>query len=107
MKSPDVITTTLASNVRRINLKQRPISFFGILLMAQISMGKSNDIFIRTLNDNKIFDLKKRNCPGKCVGKALVAQNSEVHRDFQILSYVCGRWIRLSKYLVTVHQMYL
>merc|ERR550519_1676858 len=30
--------STLASNVLRISLKHRPISFFGILLIAQISL---------------------------------------------------------------------
>ena len=37
MKSSEVIKSTLASNVLNINLKHLPISFFGILLMAQIS----------------------------------------------------------------------
>ena len=37
IKSPDVIKSTLVSSVLKISLKQRPISFFEILLIAQIS----------------------------------------------------------------------
>ena len=43
IKSAVVIRSTLVSKALSINLKQRPISFLEILLIAQISGGKKHE----------------------------------------------------------------